>query len=296
MFPSERPSVSAHATSVDLGTYGVWISRSDLTADVATEIERLGYGAIWIGGSPGAGLGEVSTALAATSRIAVATGVVNIWSADAATVADSFHRIESRFPGRFLLGIGAGHREANGSQAARPFGAVVDYLDVLDARGVPQDRRVIAALGPRMLRLSAERAAGSHPYLVTPVFARTAREGLGDRPLLAPEHKVALGRTPERTRKVGRRALRPYLDAGLVNYLSNLRRLGFTDADFDEGGSDTLVDALVAQGDPESAAAELRAYLEAGADHVPVQPLSEDGGLLSVLARLAPALGLEPRG
>ncbi|OOC53659.1 MULTISPECIES: LLM class F420-dependent oxidoreductase [Nocardiopsis] len=288
--------MSLNATSVDPGTYGVWVKRTDLTAEVAAEIERLGYGAIWIGGSPGADLDLASTALAATSRVAVATGIVNIWSADAATVADSFRRIESESPGRFLLGIGAGHREANGPEAAKPFQAVVDYLDALDRGGVPEDRRVVAALGPRMLRLSAERAAGGHPYLVDPEFTRTARERLGDGPLLAPEHKVALGGDRERTRAAGRQGLSVYVDNRLTNYLSNFRRMGFTDADFADGGSDALVDALVAQGAPETAAAELRAHLEAGADHVAVQPLAEDGDLLSVLARLAPALGLPARG
>ncbi|WP_017568719.1 TIGR03620 family F420-dependent LLM class oxidoreductase [Nocardiopsis halotolerans] len=288
--------MSLSATSVDLGTYGVWVKRTDLTAETAAEIERLGYGAVWIGGSPDADLDLASTALAATSRLAVATGIVNIWSADAETVAASFRRIESENPGRFLLGIGAGHREANGPEAAKPFHAVVEYLDALDAGGVPEDRRVTAALGPRMLRLSAERAAGAHPYLVSPEFTRGARKALGDRPLLAPEHKVALGDDRARTRRTAREGLSVYVDNRLTNYLANFRRLGFSDEDFVDGGSDALVDAMVAQGEPESAAAELRAHLDAGADHVAVQPLADDGDLLAVLARLAPALGLTPRG
>ncbi|MCP3012732.1 LLM class F420-dependent oxidoreductase [Nocardiopsis dassonvillei] len=288
--------MSLNATAVDLGTYGVWVTRPDLTAEAAAEIERLGYGTVWVGGSPGADLEEVSTALAATSRIAVATGIVNIWTADARALADSFRRIESEHPGRFLLGIGAGHREANGPEAVRPFGAVVDYLDVLDRGGVPADRRVVAALGPRMLGLSAERSAGAHPYLVNPEFTRGAREALGEGPLLAPEHKVALGGDRERTRRTGRKGLSVYVDNRLTNYLANFRRLGFSDEDFADGGSDALVDAMVAQGAPESAAAELRAHLEAGADHVAVQPLAEDDGILPVLARLAPALGLTARG
>ncbi|MFD6952967.1 LLM class F420-dependent oxidoreductase [Nocardiopsis sp. TSRI0078] len=288
--------MSPNATAVDLGTFGVWVKRTDLTADVAAGIERLGYGAIWVGGSPGADLPEVSAALDATSRVAVATGIVNIWSADAEAVAASFRRIESEHPGRFLLGIGAGHREANGPEAARPFHAVVDYLDTLDGGGVPADRRVVAALGPRMLGLSAERAAGTHPYLVNPEFTRTARKALGEGPLLAPEHKAALGGDRESTRRTAREGLSVYVDNRLTNYLANFRRLGFSDADFAGGGSDALVDAMVAQGEPETAAAELRAHLEAGADHVAVQPLAADGDLLSVLARLAPALGLPARG
>lgn len=284
--------MSMHATSVDLGTHGVWVPKPALTADAAAEIERLGYGAIWVGGSPDAELKEVSTALAATSRIAVATGIVNIWNASAQGVADSFRRIESEHPGRFLLGIGAGHREANGAEAARPFQAVVDYLGVLDEGGVPEDRRVVAALGPRMLGLSAERAAGSHPYLVDPEFTRSARQRLGQSPLLAPEHKVALGADRRETRAVGRQGLGVYIDNRLTNYLANFRRMGFTDSDFTGGGSDALVDAVVAQGEPEEAAALLNAHLEAGADHVAIQPLAADGRILPVLSRLAPALGL----
>lgn len=288
--------MSLRATSVDLGNHGVWLPAPALTAETAAEIERLGYGTLWVGGSPDADLEPVSTALAATSRLAVATGIVNIWSANAKAVADSFRRVDAEHPGRFLLGIGAGHREANGPEAARPFRAVVDYLEDLDRERVTRDQRVVAALGPRMLELSAQRAVGSHPYLVTPEFTRAARQRLGEGPLLAPEHKAALGEDREETRAVARQALRPYLDNRLTNYLANFRRLGFTDADFTGGGSDALIDAVVAQGEPASVAAELNAHLEAGADHVAIQPLAADGRVLPVLSRLAPELGLTPRG
>ncbi|MBQ1080524.1 LLM class F420-dependent oxidoreductase [Nocardiopsis sp. B62] len=277
-----------NATPVDLGRYGVWLSHQNLDEDVAAEIERLGFGAVWLGGSAPADLEPVATALAATSRLAVATGIVNIWASSAEEVADSFARLESAYPGRFLLGIGAGHRELNGPEAVRPLQGMRDYLDVLDRGGVPADRRVLAALGPRMLGLSAERAAGAHPYLVTPAHTRFARGVLGDGPLLATEHKLVLGSDPARTREEARRGMSFYL--GMRNYAANLERLGYTVLDLADGGSDALIDDLVAQGDADRTAAVLRAHLDAGADHVVVQPLPGESGLLATLARLAPAL------
>ncbi|WP_049576060.1 LLM class F420-dependent oxidoreductase [Nocardiopsis sp. SBT366] len=277
-----------NATPVDLGRYGVWLSHQNLDEDVAAEIERLGFGAVWLGGSAPADLEPVATALAATSRLAVATGIVNIWASSAEEVADSFARLESAYPGRFLLGLGAGHRELNGPEAVRPLQGMRDYLDVLDRGGVPADRRVLAALGPRMLGLSAERAAGAHPYLVTPAHTRFARGVLGDGPLLATEHKLVLGSDPARTREEARRGMSFYL--GMRNYAANLERLGYTVLDLADGGSDALIDDLVAQGDADRTAAVLRAHLDAGADHVVVQPLPGESGLLATLARLAPAL------
>ena len=154
----------------------------------------------------------------------MATGIVNIWSADAAAVADSFHRIEAGHPGRFLLGIGAGPREHT-ADYRKPYQALVDYLDVLDEHDVPADRRVLAALGPKVLRLSAERAAGAHPYLVTREYTRQARAAVGAAPMLAVEHKVALGADHAATLAVARPAVdQPYLH--LENYRANLRRLG----------------------------------------------------------------------
>lgn len=279
------------ATPVPLGTFGVFGITQALTAERAAEIERLGYGAIWIGGSPAADLAIVDTVLGATSSISVATGIVNIWSADAGTVADSYHRIEAAYPGRFLLGIGAGHREAT-REYTKPYQALVNYLDVLDERGVPRERRVLAALGPRMLRLAAQRSAGAHPYLVTPEFTKAARDRLGSEPLLATEHKVALGSDRAQTREAARPSVEnPYLRLG--NYLANLRRLGFSDADLSNGGSDGLMDALVAQGDPRSVADQLTEHLAAGADHVAAHVLSDDP--LPPLAALAISLGLTRR-
>ncbi|MEU3017575.1 MULTISPECIES: LLM class F420-dependent oxidoreductase [unclassified Nocardiopsis] len=277
-----------NATPVDLGRYGVWLNHQVLDEDVAAEIERLGFGALWLGGSTPADLEPAATALAATSRLAVATGIVNIWASPAEEVADSFAGLESAYPGRFLLGLGAGHRELNGPDAVRPLQGMRDYLDVLDREGVPADRRVLAALGPRMLGLSAERAAGAHPYLVTPAHARFARGLLGDGPLLAPEHKLVLGADPARTRQEARRGMAFYL--GMRNYAANLERLGYTESDLVGEGSDALIDDLVAQGGPDRVAAVLRSYLDAGADHVVAQPLPGECDLFGSLARLAPAL------
>lgn len=276
------------ATPVDLGRYGVWLRHQDIDEDVAAEVERLGFDTLWLGGSPSSDLEPVATALAATSRLALATGIVNIWAEPAEEVAEAFGRLESAYPGRFLLGIGAGHREANGPEAAKPLRGMRDYLDVLDRGGVPADRRVLAALGPRMLELSAERAAGAHPYLVDPAHTRTARGVLGDGPLLAPEHKLVLGSDAALTRQQARQGMSFYL--GMRNYAANLKRLGFTEDDLADGGSDALIDDLVAQGSPEDVAAVLHAHLEAGADHVVAQPLPGESNLLGTLARLAPAL------
>jgi probable F420-dependent oxidoreductase len=282
--------MSIDATPVQLGTIGVFAGQWAVTAERAAEMDRLGYGSLWIGGSPDADLAIVETVLAATERLTVATGIVNVWTAGAAEVADSYHRLEAAYPGRFLLGIGAGHREAN-AEYTQPYQALVDYLDVLDEKNVPQNRRALAALGPRVLKLSADRTAGAHPYLVTPEYTRSARETLGSAPLLAVEHKVALGSDRSSTRAVGRPAVeKPYL--GLQNYRANLRRIGYTDADLDNGGSDALIDALVAQGDPAAVAQVVTAHRDAGADHVCLHVLPDAGDPLPALAQLAEELKL----
>ena len=262
-----------------------------VTPTQAKEIEELGYGAVWVGGSPPAALEWVEPLLEATSTLQVATGIVNIWTAEAGPVADSFHRIERAYPGRFLLGIGVGHPEAQ-TVYAKPYQALQQYLDKLDEYGVPQHRRVVAALGPRVLELSAQRAAGAHPYLTTPEHTAQARELIGPQAFLAPEHKVVLTTDVERARAVGRKALDIYLN--LANYLNSWRRLGFGDDDLAKPGSDKLVDAVVAYGTPEAIAARLRQHLEAGADHVPVQVLTTPDKLVPALAELAGPLGSTP--
>ncbi|MEZ0362417.1 LLM class F420-dependent oxidoreductase [Mycobacterium sp. pUA109] len=273
----------------NLGRFGSF--GRGVTPEQAKDIEALGYGAVWVGGSPPAELDWVEPILAATSTLQVATGIVNIWSAPAPAVAESFHRIDRAYPGRFLLGIGVGHREAV-AEYRKPYDALVDYLDRLDEDGVPAERRVLAALGPKVLGLSARRSAGAHPYLTTPEHTAHARELLGRAAFLAPEHKVVLTTDAEQARAVGRKALGIYLN--LANYLNNWRRLGFTDDDLAAPGSDRLVDAVVAYGTPEQIAARLKAHLDAGADHVPVQVLTGPDKLVPALAELAGPLGLTP--
>lgn len=271
----------------NLGRFGSF--GRGVTPQQATEIEALGYGAVWVGGSPPAALSWVEPILQATTTLCVATGIVNIWSAPAQRVAESFHRIEAAYPGRFLLGIGVGHAEMI-SEYRKPYNALVEYLDRLDDYGVPANRRVVAALGPRVLGLSERRSAGAHPYLTTPEHTARARELIGPSAFLAPEHKVVLTTDSARARTVGRQALDMYFN--LANYRNNWKRLGFTDDEVSRPGSDRLVDAVVAYGTPDAIAARLNEHLLAGADHVPIQVLTEDDNLVSALTELAKPLRL----
>lgn len=277
----------------DLGRFGVWLPSRSISPELAVGIESLGYGAAWIGGSPDADLSWAEPALARTTSLQLATGIVNIWTAPAAEVAESFHRIESAHPGRFLLGVGVGHPEHT-REYVKPYDALVSYLDGLDAALVPTSRRVIAALGPRVLGLAARRSAGAHPYLTTPEHTAKARELLGEAVYLAPEHKVVLTTDAEEARAVGRQTVEFYL--GLSNYVNNWLRLGFTQADVRKPGSDKLIDAVVAHGTEEDIAGRLNEHLAAGADHVAVQVLGaqDEQSLLTALRELAPALGLTP--
>jgi probable F420-dependent oxidoreductase len=276
----------------ELGRYGVWLSSRSVSPNLAKQIESLGYGAAWIGGSPDAELEWVEPALAETSSLQLATGIVNIWSSPAADVAKSYHRIESAYPGRFLLGVGVGHPEHT-DDYKKPYDALVEYLDELDGASVPTSRRVLAALGPKVLALSAERSAGAHPYLTTPEHTAHARELIGNTVFLAPEHKVVLTANAHEAREIGRKTVDFYL--GLSNYVNNWRRLGFTDADVRKPGSDKLIDAVVAYGTPEQIASRLNEHVEAGADHVAIQVLGgPDGKLVGALEELAGALGLTP--
>ncbi|MCQ4121202.1 LLM class F420-dependent oxidoreductase [Rhodococcus tibetensis] len=279
------------ANTPRLGQFGVWRHAGGLQPEVGTAIENAGFGAIWIGGSPPADLEVAERLLDATSTITVATGITNIWTAPAEEIAESFHRLEKRHPGRFLLGIGVGHPEQPGLNYTKPYSSLVNYLDVLDEAGVPAGRRVLAALGPKVLKLSAERSAGAHPYLTTPAHTREARELVGAGPILAPEQKVVLDTDAARARPIGRAAVdNPYLH--LRNYVSNLERLGFTQEQIADGGSDDLIDALVAHGDTGYIAGRLREHLDAGADHVAIQVLPAGDDPLPALRELAAALGV----
>lgn len=273
----------------DLGRYGVWTFGA-VEPDQAAEIENLGYGALWVGGSPAADLSFAEPILERTEGLQLATGIVNIWTAEAEAVAESFHRIESAHPGRFLLGVGVGHPEHT-DEYRKPYDALVEYLDALDAAKVPTSRLVIAALGDKVLKLSAGRSAGAHPYLTTPEHTAHARDVLGESVFLAPEHKVVLSTDGAAARAIGRETVDFYLN--LSNYLNNWRRLGFTEDDIAKPGSDKLIDAVVAHGTAENIAARLRQHVANGADHVAIQVLGGPDKLIPTLTELAGPLGLK---
>jgi probable F420-dependent oxidoreductase len=273
----------------ELGRYGVWTFGTP-TPEQAIEIEKLGYGAVWIGGSPAGDLNYVEPILERTETLQVATGIVNVWTAPAKQVAEAYHRIEDAYSGRFLLGIGIGHPEHT-DEYRKPYDVLVEYLDVLDEECVPTSRRVVAALGPKVLKLSAQRSAGAHPYLTTPEHTAQAREVIGNSVFLAPEHKVVLSTDADEARAIGRETVDFYLN--LSNYLNNWKRLGFTDEDIAKPGSDKLIDAVVAHGTADDIAKRLGEHLDAGADHVTIQVLGGWDKLIPTLTELAGPLGLK---
>jgi probable F420-dependent oxidoreductase len=257
------------------GQFGVFRRSTITTPELAVALERLGYAALWLGAADG-DLRQAEELLDATTSLTVATGIVNIWRDEPTLVAAAYHRVVAKHPERFLLGLGVGHPESIGDRYTKPYSELVAYLDVLDTEDVPPARRVLAALGPKVLRLAGDRAAGAHPYLVTPQHTRRAREILGVGPLLVPEQKVVLDTDPARARSIGRPAVEnPYL--GLRNYTNNLRTLGFDDADLAGGGSDRLIDALVVHGDAATVVAGLTQHLDAGADQVAINLITPEG-------------------
>jgi probable F420-dependent oxidoreductase len=268
---------------MDLGRVGVWWSRSWTVAaepslDVAAELEALGYGALWSSGGFEPGLSpRFGRLLASTSRIAVASGIVSVWTSSPPEIAQAVAELDDAHPGRFVLGLGASH-EVMVDRYERPYGQMVEYLDLLDGSEptVPADRRVLAALGPRMLALAGARAAGAHPYFVPVEHTERAREILGTGPLLAPEVTVVLERDPTTARALAREFTTGYL--GLPNYVQNLRTLGYDDDDVTGGGSDRLVDAVVAWGDVDAIVARVQEHHDAGADHVCLQVVSDAEG------------------
>jgi probable F420-dependent oxidoreductase len=284
---------------MELGPIGVWNrglrdddpSLAGEIREAAAELEELGYGAIWLGGSPG--VRHAVPVLEATSRVVVATGILNIWEYDPADVAAQQAAVAADHPGRFLLGLGASHAMAN-KDYHKPYSAMVEFVDGLDAAGSAKDDRVLAALGPRMLALSRDRTAGAHPYLITPEHTARARDVLGSGPLLAPELKVVLETDPERARTAARQHLAIYLR--LPNYTVNLRRLGFGDDDLADGGSDRLIDATFAWGDMTVIRERVEAHRQAGADQVVLQVVTVDDVALPRPQWRALADGLELRG
>jgi probable F420-dependent oxidoreductase len=231
----------------------------------------------------------VRDALAATQRLVVGTGIFRVWDASAAELAPVWRGLEADFPGRFLLGLGVGHAP-HVANYQRPYQKMTSYLDELDEVDVPKRVRVLAALGPKMIKLAGERGAGIHPYFTTAAHTRGAREILGAGPLLVPEQKVLIEPDLAKAREIARPTVNLYL--ALPNYVNNFRREGFTDSDFADGGSDRLIDTLVGLGSVEQAVRPVRAHLEAGADQVAIQVLGAEGDVLAgQLAQLAEQLG-----
>jgi probable F420-dependent oxidoreductase len=291
---------------MDLGLVGIWTFALDLqpsarARELAAEIEELGYGAIWVPDAIGRDpLVHAALLLDGTTRIAVGTGIAQIYGRDAMSMAAGWKTVSEAFPGRFVLGLGVSHRPMVEGLRGRTYGppltAMREYLDRMDgamfvgAEPAEPPRRVLAALGPKMLALATERADGAHPYNVPVEHTARAREILGPEKLLAPEQAVALVTDPDEARQVARAHMSIYL--GLPNYVNNLRRFGFTDEDFADLGSDRLADALVAWGDVDSIRARVQAHIDAGADHVAVQVLKHDRTEVPVdeWRELAPAL------
>ena len=272
-----------------LGPIGIWHFLDLLPAAraraAAVEVESLGYAALWIPEAVGReAFTSAGLLLSATRTLTVATGIANVWARDAMTMAAGQKTLAEAYPGRFLLGIGVSHAPMveglRGHRYHRPLTFMRDYLDAMDRASfmavepATPPERVIGALHPRMLALAAERTAGAHPYFVTPAHTARARTTLGRGKLLAPEQAVVLETDATTARAIARVHTATYLN--LPNYVRNLQSLGFGDADFADGGSDRLVDAIVAWGDVHAVAGRVRAHLDAGADHVCLQVLDAD--------------------
>ena len=293
-------------TTVDIGRVGIWTGALDghptrVAQDAARQIEALGYGALWIPEAVGRDpMVSAANLLSATTRLPIATGIANIYARDPMTMAAGQRTLAEAYPNRFLLGLGVSHRHLveNLRKHAydRPLSYMREYLDAMEgalfmAVGPTEDPGcVLAALGPKMLELSTEKAGGAHPYFVPVEHTAIARETMGPEGLLAPEQMVVLESDPAVAREIARKGMAVYLRA--PNYVNNLKRLGFGDADFTDGGSDRLVDAIVVWGGVDAAAARVKAHHDAGADHVCVQVLQSDARALPLEAwrELAPAL------
>jgi probable F420-dependent oxidoreductase len=275
---------------VKLGPFGIWTTTLDAqpaskAQDAARELERLGYAAIWFGESVRReAFSNAGLLLAGTSRIVVATGIASIYARDALTMAAGQKTLAEAYPGRFLLGLGVSHRpnveQVRGHVYGKPVTTMRAYLEAMSkapfqsVEPAEKPTTVLAALGPNMLKLAAEKTSGAHPYFVPVDHTRRARAMLGPQALLAPEQAVVLEANPAKARAIARGHTQHYLR--LPNYVNNLRRLGYTEEDVAGGGSDRLVDDVVAWGDLELVASRIRAHLEAGADHVCVQVIAED--------------------
>jgi probable F420-dependent oxidoreductase len=270
----------------DLGRIGIWIPRT-VGTDAVPEIEALGYGALWLGLSPS--LEQARPFLEASGSMTVATGILNVWQHEPADVAAGHAELQRAFGGRFLLGIGIGHPEAT-QEYEKPLTKMRNFFDGLDGADppVPREQRLAAALGPKMLDLAGERSLGAHPYLTPVEHTRGARERLGEGPLLAPEVTVVVEPDEETARDKGREFAERYLQRS--NYRNNLLRLGFGESDLEGGGSDRLIDAVVPHGSAEQVAEAVHAHLDAGADHVCLQPVGHGPAPLDDYRALAQVL------
>jgi probable F420-dependent oxidoreductase len=289
-----------------LGRVGVWSFALEAQSaaeerDAAAEIESMGYGAIWFPEAVESreAFSHSAWLLSCTERAVIATGIANLWARDATATANGWRMLADAYPGRFLLGLGVSHAFSvgrRGSTYARPLSAMREYLDAMDrvssSAPEPQEepRMVLAALGPRMLELAAERTLGAHPYFVPVEHTAFARQRLGASPVLAVEQTVVLESDPSDARAIARGFAAGYLQS--PNYAKNLKRMGWTDADVSGQGSDAVIDAVVAWGDVDRIASRVRQHLDAGADHVCVQVVTDDDGdvALPQLRELAPAL------
>jgi probable F420-dependent oxidoreductase len=278
---------------MELGLYGVWTGYATIgeenAAEAAALVQDLGFGTLWLGGSPR--LPALRPLLTSADRITVATGIVNVWQYDPTDLAAEYAQLEPDFGDRLLVGIGIGHPEAT-SDYRRPLSAMRSFLDGLDEAPtpLPADRRCLAALRPKMLTMAAARSRGAHPYFVPVQHTRTARQLLGPAPLLATELACVVDSDPTSAREKARGYARRYLS--LTNYTKNLLDFGFTDQDFADGGSDRLIDAIIPHGTPEQIGTVAEAHLQAGANHVCLQPVGVTGIPRSEWGALAKALAL----
>jgi probable F420-dependent oxidoreductase len=280
------------------GRLGIWSGQfwGDRAAalEAAAELEQMGYGTLWFPNRRET-FELARELLDATQHVVVAPGIASIWMHPAAQVARDTHELEQAHPRRFLLGLGVSHQHVVDHQAPgrydRPVAHMIAYLDELDGAPspVPPEQRVLAALGPRMLAIARDRSAGAHPYLTTPDHTRRAREILGEGPILAPEQAVVLETDPTTARRIAREHLARYLQT--PNYVNNWLRLGFTADDVEHGGSDRLVDALVAWGTVDAVRERIEEHFHARASHVCIQVLTAEPGVLPMRQwrELAPA-------
>jgi probable F420-dependent oxidoreductase len=262
-----------------LGRIGIWSGELRF-GDAAegqkamAELDELGFGAIWIpGGFGGDILDAVDRGLAATRKAVIATGIINIWKHEPEEIGGWWHRLSDDHKSRVMLGLGVSHGPMIGADYQKPLAKMASYLDGLDAQGIPAEHLCIAALAPKMLQLSAERTAGTHPYLVTPAHSAIAREAVGPDRLVAPEQHVLLETDPARAREIGREALKPYMQ--FPNYVNSWRRLGFSEEDV--AGSDRLVDEIIAWGGTDVIVDRVKQHQDAGADHVCLQVVTGQG-------------------